>query len=90
MMTSRNDEQAERVRVMKDEARLRERATTMHEFAVSEANLDLGRYNAVGKQSVVGGRPDAASAHQVQLPPDRRLDTALMILRPRRVLLRPS
>jgi hypothetical protein len=44
---------------------------------MSEASLDLGRFNAMGKQRVVGGRPDvaavypaASAAHQVQLPPE--------------------
>jgi hypothetical protein len=77
-MTGHSEEQKLRKDTVENDrsvAREREQAATMHEFAMSEASLDLGRFNAIGKQRVIGGRPDvaaaypaASAAHQVQLP----------------------
>jgi hypothetical protein len=62
MMTGPGDEQVERAQVMKDEARMRERASTMFEHAKSAAADELGgRFgNAQGKQHVVGATPGPA------------------------------
>jgi hypothetical protein len=78
MSTSKQADDRERREVLENDRQVREQqVTTMHEFALSEANLDLGRYNAVGKQRMVGSTPMAATiypaasaAHQVELPPE--------------------
>jgi hypothetical protein len=62
-MTSKDDEMAERLDTMRNDAdvcRQQQQAqgTTMHEFAQSEANQDLGRYGAaMGKPTVTGSTP---------------------------------
>jgi hypothetical protein len=90
-MTSHDDEQKLRKETAENDRRLREqeRAATMHEFAMSEASLDLGRYSAVSKQSVIGGEPDvaaaypaASAAHQVQLPPEQPLGVDINSVEP--------
>jgi hypothetical protein len=75
-MTSHSDEQKLRRETADNDRKVREQEpATMHEFAMAEANIELGRYSAMGKQNVVASRPDvaavypaAAAAHQVQLP----------------------
>ena len=52
-------DQAERLMTLRNDQRVREQAqgATMHGFAQSEANADLGRYGAIGKPTVVGSAP---------------------------------
>jgi hypothetical protein len=88
MGPSDQEEQAERRRValqdadwrrqQKEAAKAAEQPATMHGFAVSEANLDIGRYSAAtGKPTVTGSAPTSASQYpaaspalQVELPPE--------------------
>jgi hypothetical protein len=73
-MLSRQEEEQERRETLENDRKLldaeRQRilreGTTMHAFAQSEANLDLGRYGAaMGKPDVVGVRP---AVKYLQLP----------------------
>jgi len=66
--------QAEKRRVIQQEAELRNRGTTYNAFARADAEIDHGRFAAVNKASVVGTEaaryPKASSAHQTELPPE--------------------
>jgi hypothetical protein len=54
-MLSKHEEQAERLEVLENEKRLR--ATTLSQFAQSEADIDRGRFTAHERSTVVGATP---------------------------------
>ena len=66
-MLSRQEEEQERIETMRQDADWRRQqqeaarapaqGLTMHGFAQSEANADLGRYGAIGKPTVIGSQP---------------------------------
>jgi len=65
------ESQAERRRVLVNDARVR--ATTMHQHAVAEASIETGRFTQVTVAHVVGSEPAvrypaASSSWQIQLP----------------------
>jgi hypothetical protein len=67
-MTWKAEEQAERLRTLDNDRRLREqRGSTLHQFAQADADIP-GRFSAVAHQIVVGADPfpnyPAAAAHQ--------------------------
>ena len=68
------ESQAERRRVLRDDARLREQASTMHAHAVAEANESAGRFGAIGKSTVTG----AAAVPQYPRGPDWSAAEALI------------
>jgi hypothetical protein len=54
---SGHKEQAERKEVLENDRKVREQATTMHQFAISEASEPRGRFSATNKETVVGSMP---------------------------------
>jgi hypothetical protein len=74
-MLSKQEEQIERVGVMRNDARVREQqGSTFHQFAEADAQIP-GRFSAVASSYVIGSKSDisgaypaAAAAHQIQLP----------------------
>jgi hypothetical protein len=67
-MLSRQEEETERRRVFAQDQSVQRQATTMHQFAQSEAETPRGRFSAVDNATVVGAQPTtnypAAAAHQ--------------------------
>ena len=61
MSTSAQDEQRERQRVFAQDQSLR--SGTFHQHAVAEASTPLGRFSAHSAATVVGSKPDVASAY---------------------------
>jgi hypothetical protein len=67
-MLSKHEDRIERERVLRNDARVREQqgrvfaedqslppqATTMHQFAVTDAEMPLGRFSAISNATVVG------------------------------------
>jgi hypothetical protein len=91
-------DQAERRAVMRNEQRVKEqeqsrvfadqslpnKASTLHQHAVADADIPRGRFSAVEASYVVGSKPDVAcaypatsSAHQTALPPEQPLGYAI-------------
>src|SRR6516165_5910500 len=74
MSTEHQREQAERQRVFAQDQSVRQ-ASTFHQHALADAQTPRGRFSAVETATVIGSKPDAASAypaasaaHQIQLP----------------------
>jgi hypothetical protein len=76
-MLSWQEEQAERLRTLLNDARVREqeqaRGSTFHQFAQADAQTPRGRFTQVEAATVVGANPvmnypAASAAHQIQLP----------------------
>jgi hypothetical protein len=70
MTTSKAEEQAERRRVLQNDARVREQGATFMSHTHSDAG---GRFAKIGAASVIGSTavpqyPAASAAHQIQLP----------------------
>jgi hypothetical protein len=55
-MTTREEENAERARVLKQDKAARDGAT-LADFATAEANVDRGRYSHISKPTIVKGTP---------------------------------
>jgi hypothetical protein len=81
-MLSKQEEEQERRETLENDLRvLRERGSTFHQHAQSQASdLAQGRFAATGAPRVVGSTPDAsaqypaaAPSHQVTLPPEQPL-----------------
>jgi hypothetical protein len=80
-MLSRQEEMAERQRVFDQDQSVPRQATTLHQHALADAATPRGRFSAVETATVIGSKPDAASAypaasaaHQTQLPDEPPLD----------------
>jgi len=80
-MLEKQIEQWERKATLRNDLKVRqqeqerEQATTFHQHAVADAETPRGRFTAVAQASVIGSKPDvasaypaAAAAHQIQLP----------------------
>jgi hypothetical protein len=57
MPLSRQEEQQDRLDVLRNEQRLRNPGTTLNQFAESEANIDRGRFAAHEQSRVIGSEP---------------------------------
>jgi hypothetical protein len=83
-MLSSQEEKIERMRVFAQDQSVQRQATTMHQFAVADAQTPRGRFSAIDAAYVVGSTPDvagaypaASAAHQVELPPEEPLGFAI-------------
>ena len=77
MMLSSQEEQAERRSVFAQDQSVPNPATTMHAFALADAQTPRGRFSAIDASYVIGSKPDvagaypaASAAHQTELPPE--------------------
>jgi len=62
-MLSSQEEQEDRRRTMRNDARVREQGGTFHAHALADAETPRGRFSAVSAAYVVGSKPDVASAY---------------------------
>jgi hypothetical protein len=90
-MLSRQEEEAERIATLRNDARVREQAqqgTTFKAFADADAEIP-GRFHAVASARVVGSTPNvaavypaASAAHQTELPRESSLGYSVNDLEP--------
>jgi hypothetical protein len=61
MTLSRQDEQQDRLDVLRNDQRLRNQGSTFHQFATSDANEDRGA--SISNPNVIGAKPSAATQY---------------------------
>src|SRR5689334_435662 len=86
-MLSGQEEQAERLDVLKNDARVR--GSTFSQFAESDADTDRGRFTSHERSTVIGSSPTPASQYPagpawsaVELPPEPSLSASVNDMQP--------